>query len=770
MAQSIDNQSLLAVCDSLPVAMPGAIQPSCAIISVSVDFGVITHVSDNLKGFFEKYSTGWLGKTLREVGLGALLDQCFNKMQFTIIKQPDGSSVAVRRVKQLRQTIYEFKSVSEAEYSEPKNSIDYIIDMLHAPTITRLHGQVVRILQELTSFAHVMVYQFDEDWNGSVVAETIIEESKSKHNSYLGLRFPKQDVPESARNLYIRQYFRSVSDTSAETVAIRGALDLPLDLSHCTCRAISPSHLEYLRNMGVSASFSTSIIVEGKLWGLLAAHHHAPRSLSFRDISIVEEIGKLYSAQLSLRIKEDYQRILSEHEAILSWPNRAVHCQEDPLTGEQIDLNTLLRIFHAVGGWIINKDDFNAFGDAPEQHFSSKICLFLEDKIQEQDVYASNQLRADVPALQNSRFAGMLAIGAPGREGRWLIFFRLEERHDIAWGGDPSVKAMSLKGDILSPRGSFERWQEVVKNRSSPWNQGQILVAQSLAKNLFYAHSALMSVKSASQELKLNTLSMVLHDIGNAFSGIAETVEQLDRREAIETSIEFIAQISQFLASHETQLISVFGDAQHEALRNLLLQIHDTVQRHVANGQQCLQDIRISLNHMRELLVLQKSYARKGVVLKRTCTLPELVEESTRITRSVINARGTVETRLDNNVPRVRVDRSKTIQIITNLIKNSYEAWDARPVKSTDFHLVIRTEYIDDCLALIIEDNGTGFDVNKVDLLFNPKFSTKNRSSGVGLSSCKKLAEETGLTLSLSSLGTMVGAKAVLLFKREVWL
>ena len=145
-------------------------------------------------------------------------------------------------------------------------------------SLASIYREVARQVRGLTGFDRVMVYRFDDDGAGEVVAEA------ANHGlaPFLGLRYPASDIPAQARALYERNYLRIIADVDAPAIPIVPALSpegAALDLTMSTLRSVSPIHLEYLRNMGVGASMSISIIVDGELWGLIACHHYSPRVL-----------------------------------------------------------------------------------------------------------------------------------------------------------------------------------------------------------------------------------------------------------------------------------------------------------------------------------------------------------------------------------------------------------------------------------------------------------------------------------------------------------
>lgn len=155
-----------------------------------------------------------------------------------------------------------------------------------------------------------MVYRFAEDGSGEVVAETC----KPGIGSFKGLHYPASDIPVQARELYKRNLLRVIADVDAVPVAIEPAHDEKgqlLDLSYSILRSVSPIHIEYLKNMGVRASMSISILVDGELWGLFACHHYSAKSPTFEIRSVCELFSQMYSLRLeSCERKEvmDYER------------------------------------------------------------------------------------------------------------------------------------------------------------------------------------------------------------------------------------------------------------------------------------------------------------------------------------------------------------------------------------------------------------------------------------------------------------------------------
>jgi light-regulated signal transduction histidine kinase (bacteriophytochrome) len=174
-----------------------------------------------------------------------------------------------------------------------------------ASNIVELSQIAAGEIRRLSGFNRVMVYRFDEEWNGEVIADDVI----ASPISYLGLRFPASDIPPQVRQLFLINPLRMIADVDATPVGIVSANEpltgRPLDLSHSVTRWPAPVHLEYLRNMGVQASLTISIIVERRPWGLITCHHREPRRLDRSTRSVCELIGEAFASQVNLRIDNE---------------------------------------------------------------------------------------------------------------------------------------------------------------------------------------------------------------------------------------------------------------------------------------------------------------------------------------------------------------------------------------------------------------------------------------------------------------------------------
>lgn len=147
-------------------------------------------------------------------------------------------------------------------------------------TLDALLNTATGLVKELTGFHRVLIYQFDMDWNGTVVAELV--DTKASTDLYKGLHFPASDIPRQARDLYRINKLRLLYDrdqlTSRLVCRTPKDLETPLDMTHSYLRAMSPIHIKYLTKHG-----SSSIHVD--------QHQGTPRALGVDLVPLVRTIG-----------------------------------------------------------------------------------------------------------------------------------------------------------------------------------------------------------------------------------------------------------------------------------------------------------------------------------------------------------------------------------------------------------------------------------------------------------------------------------------------
>ncbi|SEK73668.1 sensor domain-containing diguanylate cyclase [Halomonas daqiaonensis] len=489
----------LDACAREPVHIPGAIQPMGCLVSLDANLERIRQVSANIEDYLGISVADTLAGEPREV-LGAEL---MDLLETELVKKDNSASVLTATAqgeiqdKHRRYHVVAYPSgdafVVELEYQMCPDGHrlldkvnDWLVEVGQIDDIKTLLDALTRRVQELTGHERVMVYRFDEQWNGRVIAETRLPVAES----FLDHHFPASDIPAQVRRLYDMNRVRSIPDASAAAVPLVPPCGpdeaAPLDMSRGVLRAAAPIHQEYLTNMGVGASLSVAMHEEGKLWGLLACHGLAPRPLEadLRD-ALCALVQIAMPRMMLLRERADSQllhgvhdsnEILSDESGRLLGPDGLVERH-----GEQ-----WLELLGASGIALVTGKESSGMGALPAEENLVAMAEWLS-RHQRHDTPWHTQALASTPLApwQEGDLCGLLAVALPTESTHWLMLFRREQRHSRRWAGKPEDTPMLRDGQlILTPRRSFAQWQDVVSGHSRAWRAIECRAAGDLAKNL----------------------------------------------------------------------------------------------------------------------------------------------------------------------------------------------------------------------------------------------------------------------------------------------
>ncbi|WP_300972932.1 HWE histidine kinase domain-containing protein [Sphingomonas sp. LHG3406-1] len=347
--------------------------------------------------------------------------------------------------------------------------------------LATFHRTAARQIQALTGFDRVMVYEFDREGHGEVIAEA----SRSGLAPFLGLHFPASDIPAQARALYLRNPFRIIHDVDAPSVPIlpqAGALSGELDLSMAITRAVSPVHLEYLRNMGVRASMSISIIVDGRLWGLIACHAFEPKLPSFVMRTAAELLGGMVGMMLGGRLNAEAAEAEAHARALTDKLITAIAGDPNLLSDPEWLQGVVSDMIECDGVAVFRAGHVFTHGLTPPPKQVERISRHLNIASPSR-VLATDRLAALMPGLEDcAKVApGMLSIPISRVPRDYVMLFRQEMLATITWGGDPNKPVEFSDGtERVSPRKSFAAFNEEVRGRSTPFSGRDERIAESV--------------------------------------------------------------------------------------------------------------------------------------------------------------------------------------------------------------------------------------------------------------------------------------------------
>ncbi|CAE6456618.1 unnamed protein product [Rhizoctonia solani] len=348
-----------------------------------------------------------------------------------------------------------------------------------APDLESFLKVVVGVIKDLTQFHRVLVYQFDEQWNGQVVAELV--DWSQTHDIYKGLHFPAADIPAQARELYTINKVRLLYDRGQTTARLvvrdRSDLESPLEMTHSCLRAMSPIHIKYLANMGVRASMSISIVTFGQLWGLIACHSYGPHGM--RVSFPVRQMLRLLSDSISRNIERlSYAQRLHTRKLISTVPT-----EQHPTGYIVSNAEDLISLFDADFGVLVIGEGAKILG--PNEHGQETLLVAEYLRLKQFNLMqVSQSVKADFPDLKLPTgldvVAGLLYVPlSPGGKD-FIALMRKGQLRDVHWAGKP-FKPGGGPNAILEPRKSFKAWTETVSGRCRAWTDEQLETAGVLA-------------------------------------------------------------------------------------------------------------------------------------------------------------------------------------------------------------------------------------------------------------------------------------------------
>lgn len=333
---------------------------------------------------------------------------------------------------------------------------------------------LMQLVAEITGYGRVMLYQFLPDWHGKVVAELC----QPGIDGFLGLHFPAGDIPPNARSLYQAMRQRIIADVCADPVPVLAQeTGMTVDLAHSQLRAVHPVHIQYLKNMGAKASFSVSLVVDDRLWGMIACHHPVPRQISFGKRQLCEQLAGMASIHMRDLQRLELEQARHAHQEVRTH----VKLELQVMAGGEQDIATqLTRIrtaFAASGAWAWLGGRSHFSGDVPDETGLGVLKTWLEN-LDHHRVAARDRID---PALEKHpalvRFAsGLLYV--PLIEQDFLLLMRAEQVQNVDWAGKPPGAVAGEDTEIeLTPRRSFQLWREQTHGHAVPWQETDLEAA-----------------------------------------------------------------------------------------------------------------------------------------------------------------------------------------------------------------------------------------------------------------------------------------------------
>ena len=577
---------------------------------------------------------------------------------------------------------------------------------------------IARYFQDYVGFDAVMVYQFDDDYCGEVIGEA----TESENKSFKGLKFPATDIPQQARELYLLNRVRCVLDVNEAAIPLLPRIEEserpPLDLSMSMVRSVSPTHITYLKNMGVRSSFSVSLVFEGKLWGLIACHSKQPIYVDQKKRLVCESLGHLYAWQLHTKTLHEKKELFQNRQRSL---NNIVHqltSYSNPLDAIREKEKELLQVADSCGMAVITPSSNYFVGKTPSESTVMKLLEKFATPNSEQSVTLNRLAEQVTESCNLNSIRGMYISCVSAKLGYYTVWFREQRDKTIRWAGRDAAKQDKLKS--LTPRNSFELYLQSVADESVDWTEDDKLIIEGF-DHLFIPYA--LSLKS-SLDKQINKL------------------EELDKAKD-----QFLASISHELRS---PLNSIVG------WTDLALMDVDNVDR------------------MKDALgVIKRAASTQAALINDILDLSRIISgtmklstHSLKITHSISEVAKSFEAgfagkniqlsiNCEDEHTQILGDNLRIKQVINNLLSNALKFTS----KGGTVHIKGRREHSN--YLFKVKDNGKGMTREQISHVFERFYQGKNEHNknglGLGLSIVKSLVEMHGGEIYAESDGPDTG-------------
>ncbi|WP_369411340.1 ATP-binding protein [Deinococcus betulae] len=704
-------------CEREPIQIPGSIQPHGALLTADAETGVVVQVSANAEALL-----GRPPEALRGQDLGALLSDAElaplrsalpagvpDHLQYRAVLERPAGRLALTAHRAAGLLILELEATGSADPSGPQALRNALFALEGAPSLAALTQTAADAVRDLTGFDRVMIYRFAEDASGEVIAEA----RRDDLHAFLGHRFPESDIPAQARALYVRHLLRLTADVDAAPAPLDPVLNprtgQPTPLGGAVLRATSPMHLQYLRNMGVRSSLSVSIVVAGRLWGLIACHHLGAHVVPPETRTALEYLGRVLNLQVQQKERADTDAFRQGLQARrLRLAEAAAHSVSPlaTLSAPALDLTGLMR---AGGAVVFFEGQWRALGVTPAPDQIEALLAWL--RRQADPLVATDALSETWPeaAAFAEQASGLLAISVGRGWAEGVAWLRPAITTRVAWGGATPEHA---KGD-LGPRQSFDTYIQTVRGRAEPWHPGEREEAQEVQRLLTGA-------------------------LGERLTVVRDLNAALERANAEWRRYAFV------IAHHmqePVRLITQFAE---------LFQLRYQHQVDPGAGQM----FRFMLDETARLRSLTHDLHSYTALLsapppvRRPVDLARLVPEVARELDGQLQAVGGA-LHLDGPLPTVQADPGELRDLLRHLLANALTFGGPAPQVTVD------AERRPGAWALTVRDQGPGIAPDYHEQVFG-LFGRLGRredspGNGIGLALCRKIAERHGGTLTLVS-------------------
>jgi two-component system, chemotaxis family, sensor kinase Cph1 len=570
----------LTTCDREPIHIPGSIQPHGVLLVIDRQRHTVEQVAGDTRAMLGIDPDDMPGLPLSSIldaattlqvtgGLetGASFVAPLIRLGVGAVSGSPALDLTMHAVAETAIIELEPAHRSAARADEPIAKLKSMLATVqHTSNLHECCAAAAVAMRAATGFDRAMVYRFLPNGSGVVIAES----ANPDLESFLGLHYPASDIPQQARELYRRNWLRAIPNIDYIPAPLRPARNnrtgKPIDMSHCDLRSVSPIHLEYLRNMGVCASLSASIICRNELWGMLVLHHYSPHHVS-ADLRVsCETFAQILSLHVEAKVQVETSNQRAEKRRVREEVIGRLTASND--TASVLESWDLAQYLGAGGAAICLDGQMILVGDTPTAAQISGLVGWLNTI--NRPLFVSEHLAAEYTPASDfaAQASGLVAAGLSRVPRDYLLWFRPEMGLTVRWAGDPTKPTKSDRhGTRLTPRGSFKEWLEVTRMQSAPWNEVDVEAAEALRVVLL--ESVLKSVDLARREREFEQTRIMAEQLEirvaqrtEQLRALAADLEAAEDRERRQIALDLHDDLGQTLAAVRIKLASL---CQHDS-------------------------------------------------------------------------------------------------------------------------------------------------------------------------------------------------------------
>ncbi|HEX4549566.1 ATP-binding protein [Pseudomonas sp.] len=720
-------EELLANCADEPIRFPGAIQPHGLLLTLSEPALEIIQISANVETLLARPAEALIGQPLRSL-LGdehaAAVSEALQQPVFAdagpLYFRLNGT--AFEGLLHRHQGVLILELEIHVENFQPRNvagnqtHLGRMLQRLQAATtLQALYDISVKEIQAMTGYDRVLIYRFEEEGHGQVIAEA----SDPSMEVFNGLFFPASDIPEQARELYRTNWLRIIPNADYQPVPLvpklRPDTQAPLDLSFATLRSVSPIHCQYMKNMGVLSSMSISLLKGDKLWGLISCGNRQPLHVPHELRSACQTIGQVLSLQISAMESLDISRQREEKVEALALLNQAmIDSPQNVFDGLAQQPQVLMALAGAGGIAIIEDKQLHRYGNCPEPEEIRALHKWLQET--GEPVFASHHLASVYPPA--ARFqqvaSGVLAMSLPKPVDNGVLWFRPEVKENINWSGDPR-KPLDLEnsdaGLRLRPRTSFEIWKVEMAGISRKWSHGDRFAANDLRRSALENDLA-RQVRREQEAVRARDelVAVVSHDLRNPMTVISMLCGMMQK--------------------------TFSSDGPHTSRR--ISTAIDTMQQAAARMNTLLED----------LLDTSKIDAGRYTIAPQTLDVGQMFEETQSLLGPLaLDKDISISFEADADL-KIHADPERLFQVLSNLIGNAIKF---TPRKGS---VDVLAKSVGNEIVFTVRDTGEGIPKENLARVFDRYWTVKEGNptgTGLGLYITQGIVEAHGGRIEASS-------------------